>query len=105
MNCYCQERKGRWYFRMRVPKELHPHLSSEISYPIGDLDLKTAHFRCKLLGDRRRSIFEQARHGVISMGILNPFVREICANILYHDAQFMTSLSTPASVFYFLNFP
>ena len=97
MNCYCQERKGRWYFRMRVPKELHPHLSSEIFYPIGDLDLKTAHFRCKLLGDRLRSIFEQARHGVISMGILNPFVREICANILYRDAQLMTSLSTPAS--------
>ena len=97
MNCYCQERKGRRYFRMRVPKELHPYLSSEISYPIGDLDLKTAHFRCKLLGDRLRSIFEQARHGVISMGILNPFVREICANILYHDAQLMTSLSTPAS--------
>ena len=97
MNCYCQERKGRRYFRMRVPRELHPYLSSEISYPIGDLDLKTAHFRCKLLGDRLRSIFEQARHGVISMGILHPFVREICANILYHDAQFMTSLSTPAA--------
>ena len=59
MKCYCKERKGHWYFRMRVPKELHPYLPSEISYSIKGLDLETARFRCKLPGDRLRSIFEQ----------------------------------------------
>jgi hypothetical protein len=51
MKCYCKERKGHWYFRMRVPKELHPYLPSEISYSIKGLDLETARFRCKLLGN------------------------------------------------------
>ncbi len=37
---------------MRVPKELHPYLPSEISYSIKGLDLETARFRCKLLGSR-----------------------------------------------------
>ena len=97
MKCYCKERKNHWYFRMRVPKELHPYLPSEISYSIKGLDLETARFRCKLLGNRLRGIFEQAKYGVISMGILNPFVREICANILYHDANLMTSMITPAA--------
>ena len=64
MNCYCQERKGRRYFRMRVPKELHPYLRSEISYSIKGLDWETARFRCKLLGNRLRGIFEQAKYGV-----------------------------------------
>ena len=71
MNCYCQERKGRRYFRMRVPKELHLYLPSEISYSIKGLDFETARFRCKLLANRLRGIFEQAKYGVISMGILN----------------------------------
>ena len=64
MKCYCKERKGHWYFRMRVPKELHPYLPSEISYSIKGLDLETARFRCKLLGNRLRGIFEQAKYGV-----------------------------------------
>ena len=49
---------------MRVPKELHPYLPSEISYSIKGLDLETACFRCKLLGNRLRGIFEQAKYGV-----------------------------------------
>ena len=48
MKCYCKERKGHWYFRMRIPKELHPYLPSEISYSIKGLDLETARFRCNL---------------------------------------------------------
>ena len=64
MKCYCKERKGHWYFRMRVPKELHPYLPSEISYSIKGLDLETARFRCKLLANRLRGIFEQAKYGV-----------------------------------------
>ena len=48
MKCYCKERKGHWYFRMRVPKELHPYLPSEISYSIKGLDLETARFRTGL---------------------------------------------------------
>ena len=48
MKCYCKERKGHWYFRMRVPEELHPYLPSEISYSIKGLDLETARFIRKL---------------------------------------------------------
>ena len=41
MNRYLQERKGRWYFRIRVPKMLQPHLNTEISYPIWGIDIPT----------------------------------------------------------------
>ena len=59
MDCYLQKRRGRWYFRMRVPKELHGCLHAEISYPIHGSDLTTALFRCKLLGERLKEIFEK----------------------------------------------
>ena len=95
MNRYLQERKGRWYFRIRVPKMLQPHLNTEISYPIWGIDIKTANSRCIVLGERLKFIFEQAKSGVISMGILNPFVRGTCANILYRDSQGMFSQVTP----------
>ena len=73
MNRYLQERKGRWYFRIRVPKMLQPHLNTEISYPIWGIDINTANARCMVLGERLKFIFEQAKSGVISMGILNLF--------------------------------
>ena len=95
MNRYLQERKGRWYFRIRVPKMLQPHLNTEISYPIWGIDINTANARCMVLGERLKFIFEQAKSGVISMGILNLFVRETCANILYRDSQYMFSQVTP----------
>ena len=75
MVCYCQERKGRWYFRMRVPKVLQPHLNTEILYPIYGIDISTANSRCMVLGERLKFIFEQAKSGVISMGILKPLRR------------------------------
>ena len=95
MNRYLQERKGRWYFRIRVPKMLQPHLNTEISYPIWGIDINTANARCMVLGERLKFIFEQAKSGVISMGILNLFVRETCANILYRDSKGMFSQVTP----------
>ena len=95
MVCYCQERKGRWYFRMRVSKTLQPHLNTEILYPIYGIDISTANSRCMVLGKRLKFIFEQAKSGVISMGILNLFVRETCANILYRDSRGMFSQVTP----------
>ena len=97
MDCYLQKRRGRWYFRIRVPKELHGCLHAEISYPIHGSDLTTALFRCKLLGERLKEIFEKAKNGIIGMGILNDFVREFCANILYSDASLMTSSTVPAA--------
>ena len=97
MDCYLQKRRGRWYFRIRVPKELHRCLHAEISYPIHGSDLTTALFRCKLLGERLKEIFEKAKNGIIGMGILNDFVREFCANILYSDASLMTSSTVPAA--------
>ena len=95
MNRYLQERKGRWYFRIRVPKMLQPHLNTEISYPIWGIDINTANARCMVLGERLKFIFEQAKSGVISMGILNLFVRETCANILYRDSKGMFSQVIP----------
>ena len=52
MNRYLQERKGRWYFRIRVPKMLQPHLNTEISYPVWGIDINTANARCMVLGER-----------------------------------------------------
>ena len=54
MKCYCKERKGHWYFRMRVPKELHPYLPSEISNSIKGLDLETARFSESINRHRNR---------------------------------------------------
>ena len=80
---------------MRVPKTLQPHLNTEILYPIYGIDISTANSRCMVLGERLKFIFEQAKSGVISMGILNLFVRETCANILYRDSKGMFSQVTP----------
>ena len=57
MNRYLQERKGRWYFRIRVPKMLQPHLNTEISYPIWGIDINTANARCMVLGERLKQVF------------------------------------------------
>ena len=92
MNRYLQERKGRWYFRIRVPKMLQHHLNTEISYPIWGIDINTANARRMVLGERLKFIFEQAKSGVISMGILNLFVRDdnlmyICKHIFKYKKQ------------------
>ena len=47
MDCCLQKRRGRWYSRIRVPKELHRCLHAEISYPIRGSDLTTGRSRCK----------------------------------------------------------
>lgn len=91
MKNYCQNRGGRRYFRMRVPQALHSQLGTEITQPIHTLDLQTAYRRCRLLGARLQQVFDQALSGIISMSILHPYIRELCANLLYADEIEMES--------------
>ena len=99
MKNYCQERNGRRYFRMRVPQALHSQLGTEITQPIHTLDLQTAYRRCRLLGARLQQVFDQALSGIISMSILHPYIRELCANILYMDESRMWSGNSSADYY------
>jgi len=82
MVSYVAERRGRLFFRMRVPQPLQVWAGCEILYPLLPGDLQNRIQRCRLLGEKVRRLFVNALRGKVDMKLLNLLVREICANIL-----------------------
>ena len=89
MDCnYLVERKGILYFRMRVPTAFRQHFpGQDIKYSLKGCDLQNARLKSTLLAKELSNLFQRAANGMVNMALLHPLAKQICANILFFDAQ------------------